>query len=67
METNFDSFLEKVLSELRDERSRIDQVILDLERLQQGGQKRRRGRPRGRPPGTGRLGRPHILSASGEI
>lgn len=50
----------KILSELREERERIEEAILSLERLARG-RGRRRGRPpawlselkkRGRPPGS---------------
>ena len=50
----------KMLAELREERERLDEAILALERLAQG-RGRRRGRPpawlskitkRGRPPGS---------------
>lgn len=63
METNFDFFLEKVLTQLKEERRRFDQVIADLERLQTG-QKRPRGRPRRRLNAPSPVGRAQLFSAA---
>jgi hypothetical protein len=65
----------KILTELREERSQIEEAILSLERLARG-RVRRRGRPpawmseittkrRGRPPGSKNKTTPAVATAKG--
>jgi hypothetical protein len=64
----------KILTELREERSQIEEAILSLERLARG-RVRRRGRPpawmsqvtvkrRGRPPGSKNKTTPAVAAAA---
>lgn len=66
MQSELATHLEQLLERLRQERDLLDQVILDLERLNQG-----RKRPRGRPPGKAnsehRPNRTHLAAGSTDI